>query len=154
MPTIKEIMRPAVTVEEGATLYDVVNRMITDKRNSLVVVDQHGALCGAVNANDVIKAVLPDYLEEDSIAAHFADQMLLEEDVEKARTMAVRDFMNTDVPTIHIDATVLEAAAQAIKSEQGRIVIVDEEKKPIGIITRTEIKRVIGKLLGLSDSSA
>jgi len=154
MPTIKEMMRPAVTVEGTTTLKDVVARMIDEQRNSLVVVDSDGVLLGAVNASDVIKAVLPNYLEEDSVAAHFADQALLEEDVEKAKDMLVQDFMNPNVPAIKLTASVLEAAAQAVQGEQGRIVIIDENSKPIGILTRTEIKRVIGRLLGLSDSSA
>lgn len=152
MPIVKEIMRPAVTVEETTTLREVVDRMITEKRNSLIVTNSSGVFVGAVNAIDVIKAVLPDYLEEDAIAAHFADQSLLEQDVAQAEKMPVKEFMNAHAPTITPLSGVLEAAARVIQGGQGRIVVVDDAKKPVGIITRTEIKQVIGKLLGLNSS--
>ena len=147
--SIHDIMRPAVVVHQEDTLHDILSKMIGEKRNSLVVVDDDGRLCGMVGAIDLIKAVLPDYLEDDVVAAHFADQALLAEDAQHAKCNLVKDFMTEDAPTITESATVIEAAATAIQSGHGRITVVDDEHKPVGIITRTEIKQVIGSLLGI-----
>lgn len=142
-------MRPSITVHQDDTLEAVLGKMMSERRNSLTVVDSNGVFVGAVNAIDIIKAVLPDYLEEDVVAARFASESLLKEDAEKARSVPVRDFMTTNIPTIEADDTILEAAAMAIQHGRGRITVVDKDKKPVGTITRTEIKQVIGALLGL-----
>ena len=147
--SIHDIMRPAVIVHENDRLVDILEKMIGEKRNSLVVVDDGGKLVGMIGAIDLIKAVLPEYIEDDVIAAHFADQTLLGEDAQRAQNTPAREFMTKDAPTIKETSSVLEAAANAIQSGHGRITVVDDEHKPVGIITRTEIKQVIGSLLGV-----
>lgn len=142
-------MRPVVTVHESDTLESILTCMVENKRNSLVVIDASGVVVGMVSASDVIKAVLPEYIEDDVVAARFADQALLKEDAQKAKHMLTRDFMNPDAPTIHVGDGVLEAAALAIQAGSGRIIVVDAKHTPVGIITRTEIKQVIGSLMGI-----
>lgn len=145
-----DIMRPAVTITQEATLEEVITRMVSEKRNSLVVVDSAGLLLGAVNAIDVIKAVLPDYLEESQVAARFGDFDLLKEDARRVAGMQVHEFMSKDVPTIDTDGNLLEAAVMASTQGRGRIIVVDETKRPVGVLTRTEIKQIIGQALGIS----
>lgn len=145
-----DIMRPAVTVTQEATLEEVITRMVSEKRNSLVVVDGDGVLIGAVNAIDVIKAVLPDYLEESQVAARFGDFDLLKEDARRVSGMQVREFMSKDVPTIAKSGNLLEAAVMASTQGRGRITVVDEAHRPVGVLTRTEIKQIIGQALGVS----
>lgn len=147
--SIGDLMRPVVTVHESDTLESILTCMVSNKRNSLVVVDNAGVVVGMVSATDVIKAVLPDYLEEDVVAARFANQEILKEDAQKAKGLPVSEFMNSDAPTIEVHDGVLEAASLALRAGSGRIIVVDSDKKPVGIITRTEIKQVIGSLLGI-----
>ena len=141
--TVSSLMRPPITVSHTATLEAVVKKMVDEKRNSLVVVDDAGVFVGAVNAIDVIQAVLPDYLEEDAIAARFADEDLMRQDAHKVRETAVSEFMSTDLPTITEKTHIVEASVLASKLGRGRIVVVDADKKPVGVLTRTEIKQVI-----------
>lgn len=149
---IRDIMRPAVLVEETQTLKEVLARMIKEKRNSLTVVDADGRFVGAVNAIDIIKEVLPDYLEEDAIAAQFADAELLKEDAQRVQDKQVKEFMATDIPTVTVDDSLLGAAVIATGRARGRITVLDADRKPIGILTRTEIKQVIGSFLDIPDS--
>ncbi len=146
---VKDIMRPPICVHEEDTLEAILAKMMAERRNSLTVVDDAGKLVGAVNAIDVIKAVLPDYLEDDLVAVRFANESLLKEDAEKARLTPVKEFMAKDIPQIDEDDGILEAASMAIQHGRGRITVVDKDGKPVGVITRTEIKQVIGSLLGL-----
>ena len=141
--TVSSLMRPPITIQHTATLEEVVRKMVSEKRNSLVVINDDGAFAGAVNAIDVIKAVLPDYLEDDAIAARFADETLMKQDAHKVRGMVISEFMSKDLPTITEKTHIVEAAVQASKLGRGRIVVVDENKKPVGVLTRTEIKQVI-----------
>ncbi len=147
--SIEDIMRPAVFISSDATLQTTLEKMIHERRNSLVVIDQKGVLLGMVNAIDIIKAVLPDYLEESNLAARFSNIDLLKEDAERVKDMAVTDFMEKKVPTIKVTGNIIEAAAIAAHSGRGRIAVVDADNKPVGVLTRTELKQVIGTTLGM-----
>lgn len=148
--SIEDIMRPAVFINSSATLQETLTKMIGERRNSLVVIDEKGALLGMVNAIDIIKAVLPDYMEESNLAARFSNIDLLKEDAERVKDMPVVDFMEKDVPKIKVTGNIIEAAAIAARSGQGRIAVIDADNKPVGVLTRTELKQVIGTTLGIS----
>ncbi|QSH39445.1 CBS domain-containing protein [Candidatus Kaiserbacteria bacterium] len=147
--SVEDIMRPAIFTSSTATLEETLQKMITERRNSLTVLAEDGTLAGMVNAIDIIKAVLPDYMEESNLAARFSNMELLKEDAERVKDTPVADFMETEVPTIKVDGNVIEAAAIAAHTGRGRIAVVNADNKPVGILTRTELKQVIGATLGM-----
>lgn len=147
--SVADIMRPAIVIQTTATLFETLERMMQEKRNSLIVVDESDVAVGMVNAVDIIKAVLPDYLEESNLAARFSNMELLKEDAERVKDQNITEFMVADFPTIKENGNIIEAAAIAAHSGQGRIVVVNEEKKPVGVLTRTELKQVIGATLDI-----
>ena len=146
---VEDIMRPSVFISDSETLISTLQKMIGERRNSLTVVAADGTLAGMVNAIDIIKAVLPNYLEESNIAARFSNLELLKQDAERVKDTPITDFMEKDVPVITHDGSIIEAAAIAAHSGRGRIVVVDDENKPVGVLTRTELKQVIGATLGI-----
>ncbi len=148
---IKDLMRTPLVVRDDETLESVLTKMVAQHGNSAAVVDSSGAFVGLVSTNDIIRAVLPDYLEDDPTAAKFADENILKEDVGRARELMAKDFMQTKAATITEDTGLVEAAVIAAKFGHGRIIVVDDAKKPIGIVTRTELKRVIAEYLGIKD---
>lgn len=146
---IEDLMRPPVIIPIGTTLKECLERMVKEKRNSLTVVNQDGTFAGAVNAVDVIREVLPDYLEEDVIAVRFADDALLAQDAQRVADHPVESFMARDVPTVTLESSLVEAAVLASVKGRGRITVLDDHRHPIGVLTRTEIKRVIAFYLGI-----
>lgn len=149
---ISDIMRPPVLILAEATLHEALERMVREKRNSLTVVDEEGKLLGAVNAVDIIKEVMPDYLEQDEIAAGFADEGIFRENALRVKDKPVRDFMAKEVPRVTSDSSLVKAAVLAAGLGRGRITVVDSEERPVGILTRTEIKQVIAGYLGIPSS--
>jgi len=146
---IADVMRPPQLIQETQTLKDALTFMIENKCNSLTVVDDAGVYAGRVSAVDIIKEVLPDYMEDDMVAARFANLDLLKQDAARAKDKLIKDFMMTDIPAIDVDDSLVEAAVLAAKQGFGRITVVDADKKPVGFLTRTEIKRVIGHFLDI-----
>lgn len=146
---VKDIMRPAVFINSTATLKETLQKMISERRNSLIAVFEDGSLAGMVNAIDIIKAVLPNYIEESNLAARFSNLDLLKEDAERVQDTPISEFMEKDMPTIKVDGNIIEAAAIAAHNGQGRIVVVDADNMPVGVLTRTELKQVIGATLDI-----
>ena len=150
--TIEDIMRQPVLIGDDATLYDVLKKMIAQKTNSLMVVDGEQKLVGVVNAGSVIARVIPDYLEDDTIAARFATEEMFKEEVNKSREVLVTEFMNEQPNTVKIESSIMEAAIFALSKKQVRVPVVDGEYRVVGLLTRTEFKQVIGHYMGIDES--
>ncbi len=147
--TIKEIMREVKVIKDDRNFYDALEQMIKEKTNSLVVVDKDNKVVGLVNAGELIREVIPDYLEEDEVAAHFANEEIFKEEVERAKEVPVTKFMIENPKTLDPDDSLMQAAVLALSNGQMRLPVVDKDYQPIGLITRTELKQVIGDILGI-----
>ncbi len=150
--TIEDIMRQPVIIGNDATLHDVLKKMIAQKTNSLMVVDDEQKLVGVVNAGSVIARVIPDYLEDDTIAARFATEEMFKEEVNKSCDVLVTEFMNEQPNTVKIGSSIMEAAIFALSKKQVRVPVVDGEYRVVGLLTRTEFKQVIGHYMGIDES--
>ena len=61
-------------------------------------------------------------------------------------SLKVENVMVADVVTVEAEATVREAVELMNKNEIGCLVVIDEEEKPVGIITERDLlKRVLAK---------
>jgi CBS domain-containing protein len=150
---VKEAMRPVHVINKSKTFFDALTMMIQEKTNSLVVVDDEGKLAGMLNTGKLIEEVVPDYLEDDLIAAHFAGEEIFIQDVKKAKDSKIEKFMISDPQKVHFNASLMEVAIIAISAKQLRIPVVDENDKPVGIITRTELKKAFGQILGIAEKA-
>ncbi len=149
---VRDLMRDAVIIQKDAELSHALEALIKGKSNIAVVVDDNGALLGGVSTLDIIRAILPDYIEQDPTAAHFADTAMLREDTLKSASTSISNFINTKDVTVHPDANLLEATVLSCINAQGRIIVVDDENKPVGLLTRTEIKQVLAAFLNIENN--
>ncbi len=150
---IKDIIKEAVTINEEASFKEAVSMMITGQTNTLLVTDADGKLVGEVSVADLLDAIVPEYLDGDSIAAHFATPEMFEEAVGDAKEQQVKYFMSKDIGEVRVDDGLMEIAANAIVNKQLRIPVVDHDNRPIGIISRRGLKHMIGSVLGIKDSA-
>ncbi|MEM0188730.1 MAG: CBS domain-containing protein, partial [Saccharolobus sp.] len=68
---------------------------------------------------------------------------------EKNYDAKVSDYMKTNVITINENDDILDAIRKMIIYNVGRLIVVNNENKAVGIITRTDILRSIAGLEGL-----
>lgn len=149
--SMKDIMIQSAVVKDTDTFEDVMNTMVSENTNSVLVVDEEGKLAGEVNVVQLLSAVVPDYTEEDAIAAHFATEDTFKEEIARTKNMTVKDFMVTDKKVVTESASLMEAAVIAIERGQARIPVVNEEGKPIGAITRRGLKKIMAKHLNIEE---
>lgn len=144
---VKDIIKEAVTITEDASFTEAVNAMVTGKTNTLLVVDADGKLSGEVTVADLLDAIVPEYLDGDSIAAHFATEDMFKEAVEDTKDKQVQFFMSQDYSVVEMDDGLMAVAATAIAHQRARIPVVDADNKPIGIISRQGLKHIIADYL-------
>ena len=149
---IQDIMRKAVLIGQDAVFIDALRKMIIDKTNSLIVVNKAGKLVGEIQSFDLIKQVVPGYIVSDEIAAHFATEEIFMDACEAAKNIPIEKFMDKDPKTITLQSSLMEAVVVAMTHGQSRVPIVDEQHQPLGILSRTELKQVIGKCINIEES--
>ncbi len=146
---VKDVMRDVQTIGNKATFREALAQMICKKTNSLIIVDDEGKFVGMVNARTLIHKCVPGYLGEDATAAHFANEDIFREEVEKVSNEPISKIMDEDISVVKENESLIKAAIIVGSGNQIRIPVLDDEGRPIGLLTRTELKQVIGIFLGI-----
>ena len=149
---VQDITKPAITIGENTRFEDMVRTMVEKQTNSLLVVNDDGVLVGEINMSDVLDAIVPEYLDGDSIAAHFASSDMFAKAVQDARDIPVKDFMNAGTTAVEADDSLMAVAAIAIANHRTHIPVVDSDNRPVGVISRRGVKHLIADALHIEDS--
>lgn len=148
---VKDFTKPAILIGEDASFTDALRKMVTEQTNTLLVINADGELTGEVGVTDLLDAIVPEYLDGDSIAANFATEEMFEEAVKDTAEKQVQFFMNRDITPVDLSDGLMTIAATAIAHQRARIPVVDAENRPIGIISRRGLKHILAKFLGIQD---
>ncbi|MBU0661150.1 CBS domain-containing protein [Patescibacteria group bacterium] len=135
------------TVYPENTVSEVIAFMIKEKTNGVVVINRDNTVAGIISSWDIIKHIVPDYLEENGNLAMFEA-----EDVFKIRTKEVASdpisiLMTTQVKTAKKEDTLIEALTLLARFHIRQLPIVDEHNHLVGYINRTDIKLAVGDVL-------
>lgn len=146
---VRDIMMEPITIRNSATFLETTKLMMERKVNTLLVVNEEGKLLGEVSVVNLLEAVVPDYVEEDSIAAHYISYETFEKEIDEAKDLPVSKFVNAHRAYVKEDASIMEVAIAAMDKSQARVPVVDDEKKPVGVVTRRGLKKIIAAHLGI-----
>lgn len=146
---VKDFMRLGViTLTPKDSMKKAMEIMIRENTNGIVVVDKKRKVVGILSSWDIIKYIVPDYLEEDKHLASFEAP-----DVFKTRTIAiskdpVSKFMSQPVHCVHPDSSIMEAAATLSTFHLRQLPVVDKTGHLVGYLNKTDIKLAVGMALG------
>lgn len=150
---LRDIIKETPLIGEDATFTEVLKTMVREQTNSLLVINSDGELSGEVGVPDLLDAIVPEYLDGDSIAAEFATEEMFEEAVRATSEKPVREFMSVEVDPIQADDSLMTVAATAIAHQRARIPVVDHDNRPIGMVSRRGLKHILAKFLNITDSA-
>jgi CBS domain-containing protein len=126
----EEIMTtPVITVHPEDKVRLAASLMAQHMLKRLPVVDADGRLVGLVSRVDVLRSV--EYHQQSDEA----------EAVAPRQGVTIPELMNKDVPTVHPDARLEEIVRALESSYQRRVVVVDEQRRVLGIITDGDLLR-------------
>lgn len=118
----KDIMTTSVTtISPDATIYDAVSLLYNKRISGLPVVDSEKKLVGIITENDVLNLVFSG----------------------NARTTKVSDIMTRNVLSFSPETEVDKISLAISEKKYRRVVIVDEQNKVIGIVSRHDIIKII-----------
>lgn len=146
---VKDYMRPAPAVILcSVSLKEAVQAMTREKTNGLVVVDAKNRVSGILSSWDVIRYVVPNYLEEDKHLASFASNDLFAKRIQEVASHPVSKFMTQRVHTVLPTDSLMEAATLLSEHNIRQLPVVDANGVLVGYINRTDIKKAIYEVLG------
>jgi CBS domain-containing membrane protein len=131
-----------VTVRPDANVHEVTGLLAENKISGLPVVDDKNRVVGLISEADVLSmmGVTREHTFKDVI------RHILGEPVPKQRQgETVRDFMTSPAVTTTPDADIREAARMLDERRIKRLPVVDKEQRLLGIVSRADIVRTIGK---------
>jgi len=117
IPVRAAMTKNPISLDASASMKNACSLMISKKISSLIVVDEFGKISGMVTKSDVCK-----YL------AYFSET-----------NIAVSDYMSKKPVTIGPNHSVFTAANILAVMGFTRLVVVDDENRPIGIVTLTDL---------------
>ena len=123
--------KKVITVDAHTTLPDAHRLMHNNKIRRLPVLDK-GKLAGIVTRSDIREASPSDATTLSVWELHYLLSKL-----------EVRGIMTPDPITIRSNATIKEAAAQMYTHKIGGLPVVDGDGKLVGIITESDIFRIL-----------
>ena len=131
MSAVSEIMptRKIVTLgfESTPSALDAVSLMIREKVGSVVVVDHSGKPVGIVTERDILKKVTG--LNKDP------------------KNIATQEIMSRPVRTIKTFDSIDTAAQIMTKNKIKRVVVVEQDGSPVGVLSITDITRKLARIL-------
>jgi CBS domain-containing protein len=148
--TIDEWMRTdIVTLTRHATVREAITLMLDHKTNGVVITHADGRVDGILSSWDIIKHIVPDYLEEKGSLAKFEASDVFCKRVEAVQNDAIELFMTADVKSIKQHGSLIEAVAMLSEFHIRQLPVVDDAGRLVGYLNRTDIKRAVGKVLDI-----
>ncbi len=147
---VSDYMRsPVITIRPESTFREAIELMLKEKTNGLVVTDDAQTLVGILSSWDIIEYIVPDYLEEDKHLAAFEDGAVFVKRIRELENEPVSKFMTDSVHAVKSTSTIMEAAATLSEHGIRQLPVTDEDNRVIGYLNRTDIKKIIGEVLGI-----
>lgn len=133
---------PVVTAESNAL--DAVRLMAERRLAGLVVTDQHGCPTTILPASEVVRLLVPRYVQDDPALAGVLSESMADRIADKLSGKTVAAVLpkeRPDMPTVKAEDTTVEVAA-VMAHERAPLVAVMAGKNLIGVITASRLLEV------------
>lgn len=165
--TIAEVMTAnPVTVPPTATLTEATHLIVAQHLKRLPVAAADGTLVGILSRADILRAVAEAFPSNEPAVAGLSDGRasgVLRDGGQGApggkrgsdgkrgvagAPQAARDVMRVDVPVVGVEARLPEVVDVVCSTRLNRAVVVDGERRPVGIVSDAAVLRALGASSG------
>ncbi len=145
-PTVEDLMtRDPIVVERGSTLREVAELLDQHEVSGLPVVDDQLRLVGVVSRTDLLRRLLEGPAEArhdeqwlDLLTADATSKV----DIDVARLGIVDDVMTVEPITAKSSEKLVTVARRMADEKVHRLVVIDAQRRPIGIVTTLDLLAV------------
>lgn len=146
---VKELMtKEVVSIKPDDNAKDALELLFKMQISGLPVIDGEGKLAGMFTEKDILKQILPSYLEKVGRFVYEENPKSIKNKFQELSNLPVSRIMRKDVITIGQETSLCEVARLMLTQKLRRIPVLDKEKKVIGIVSREDIVRAYAKEAG------
>jgi CBS domain-containing protein len=144
---VKDVMVTEVkSIFPDISVSEALEFLSKEEISGLPVIDKDGKLVGMFTEKDIIKYILPGYLEKVGGFVYEDNPKAIRNKVkELISERKVCEVMRKEVITIGPDSSISEVARIMLIGKVRRIPVVDKEKKVIGIVARGDVVKAFVK---------
>jgi CBS-domain-containing membrane protein len=145
--TARELMsREVVAIPEKLSLRRAARLLLDARVSGAPVVDEAGRCTGVLSTTDFMRWVEKGHLrpEESCIASDFLPEWHLDR-LDALPTDAVSKSMTSDLVTASPEARIGELARTMLDAHVHRVIIVDEARRPVGIVSSTDLLAAVAR---------
>lgn len=125
-----DVMTPGVVTVDVRTPLPRIAEIMTHRRlKRLPVVSEHGALVGMVSRLDLLRTAAGGLEQRDPVAQEMGLQ----------GNLPLHRVMRRDAPTVHPETPLAEVFQAVISTRLNRALVVDPERRVVGLVTDAEI---------------
>lgn len=137
-----------VCIDLGSTIRQVARLFDEHEISGAPVVDSAGRLVGVVSRTDLVRRYTSGEDDRDPrmLAELFSYENEDDEGLMPEQIIAVDDFMTDDPVTAGPAAPVKDVAAKMVAARVHRVIIVDRDNTPIGIVTSLDLVKALASL--------
>lgn len=142
----REVMvTPVVTVPLGTTLDEVARLMVEKRIGSVLVVNGEGRLVGIVTESDFLKerGVPFSTFRAPMLLGRFLGSDGLEAVLAEAKSTRIEEIMSSPVHAVGPEEPLSRVLELMLAYDINHVPVVDGEGKPLGIITRFDLLRLL-----------
>lgn len=140
---LKDIMHPAVSVGLDDPAREALRIMLEYRIPGVPVVDEEGKLAGVVTDAILLDSAVPKYLkylENLAFVTEDADKWV--HYINRCADQPVSDVMSTEVSRIQTGHSEIEAVHKMVHDGVSSVVVTEDDK-PVGIVTRLDLYAAI-----------
>ncbi|RKY33096.1 MAG: hypothetical protein DRP74_00900 [Candidatus Omnitrophota bacterium] len=151
---IKEIMiRDVISLKPDDRGQEALDLLFKSKISGLPVIDEGGKLLGMFTEKSVLSYILPSYVEKVGRFIYQDNPKAISRKLTELKVVKVSQLMRREVITTSEEASLTEAARLMLTQKVRRLLVVDKEKKVLGIVARCDILKAIPKEAEMSSTS-
>lgn len=120
---------------------EAVRLMATQRLPGIVVTDRSGCPCSILPASQVVRFLVPGYVQDDPSLAGVLSESMADRVADRLAGKTVRDLLPEDsaeLPTVHSDDTIVEVAAIMARLRCPLVAVLDDGKLS-GVITASRL---------------
>jgi CBS domain-containing protein len=140
MTRAPEILRPKATLEEAA------RKILETRYGGFPVVDEEGRLLGLLQVEELLprpENVPFSDVEALQLFGEWVDEGTLQEIYRRYQSTPVEAVMLKEIPRVHPEDPLGKALQVLLTTEVHHLPVVDQEDKVVGILTRSDILKLI-----------
>jgi len=128
---------------------DALKMLLETGMSGLPIIDKDDNIIGVFTEKEVLKAILPAYIKAVGTFVYAEDSKAELRKIANLDKFLVKELMRREVSIIDENSSLAEASRIMLTKSERRILVV-KDKKPVGIITRSDVVKGLAEKAGVA----